>query len=514
MEYCKVKISLEELLYDILFAVALFTKGIGLDEGSFLFRCCLMLGVLLLGCKFLMGEYSITELIAAGLLGLWGIFTFRVTGSLGMFIYIILIIGMKNVSVGCVLVVGTGVWGACMLYSVTAAVFFGRTGVRLIHEKMGLGPLLRESLGYTHPNVLHITYIVLMAFVLYLCRENKKKLFYAVILLLLGDAYIFLYSVSFTGLLFSFALLILFFYFKKRQAFSLLETTMIKGLPVLCIIISIVLPLVLDDGILYTVFNKILNNRVWAIRTFFQYFDVTLFGGGNEGIEFSLDNSYVSALNGYGVIPLTVIILTYSLLLRYYLKKNRRAELAIICTFLIAGLSEPFLFNASVKNITVIFIGEFLYETIKKKGYVFKFLSAYNKSFIFSFRHLKEIQKRLDRIRWKTAAGVMLLTGIVCFLFLFPKDCAGVDQVYADEKLCHVEGETVSLPEEPVSEKTLYIGDRSSDINYYIFSCENSKLIEIMDWRMKVSISLYAAAAAGLLFACISERLDKRKKSA
>ena len=53
MEHNKVQVSLEELLYYILFAVILFTKGVGLDEGSLLFRSCLMLGVMLLACKFL-----------------------------------------------------------------------------------------------------------------------------------------------------------------------------------------------------------------------------------------------------------------------------------------------------------------------------------------------------------------------------------------------------------------------------------------------------------------------------
>lgn len=510
MEYCKSKISLEELLYDILFSIILFTKGIGLDEGSPLFRCCLMFAILLLACKFLMGKYSITELIIVGLLGIWGVFTFKVTGSLGMFIYVILIIGMKNVSVKRVFTVGMGVWSLCMLYTVTAAVFFGRTGVRVIHEKLGLGPILRESLGYTHPNVLHITYIVLITFTLYLCRENQKKFFTAAILLLLGDIYIFLYSVSFTGLLFSFALFILFFYFQKRKTFSRLETVIIEGMPVLCIIISIVLPLILDDGILYKVFNKILNNRVWAIRTFFQYYQVTFFGGGNEGIEFSLDNSYVSALNGYGMIPLAIIILTYCLLLRYSLKKNRRMELTIICTFLIAGLSEPFLFNASVKNITVVLIGELLYEAIGERGYVFTFFSAHNRSFPFSFDLWERIRRWLGRVKWKTAVCVILLTGMGCFLCLLPRDCAGIDRVYADERLCHVGGETVLLPEEPTDERTLYIGNKSADINYYFFSRENSKLIEIVDLRIKVSVSLYAAAAAGALFVCINGRLGRK----
>ena len=99
MENGKEQISLEELLYYILFAVISFSKGVGLDEGELLFRVCLLVGIMLLACKFLIGKYSILEIVIAGVMGIWGIFTFKITGSLGMFIYIILIIGMKNVPV-------------------------------------------------------------------------------------------------------------------------------------------------------------------------------------------------------------------------------------------------------------------------------------------------------------------------------------------------------------------------------------------------------------------------------
>lgn len=496
----KISFTLEEILYYAAFAVILFTKGVGMDEGSFLFRGCLLVGLLLLAVKFFVGQYSIAEIAAAGILGIWSAFTFKITGSLGMFIYVLLIVGMKHVPVKRVFVAGTVVWGVYMLYSVTASIFFERTGVRLVHEKLGLGPVLRESLGYTHPNVLHITYIVLMAFVLYLCSSDWKRLLKAACVLLLGDVFVFMYSVSFTGLIFSFLLLILFFWFYWRKELNVVEKVLIQGMPTLCIVVSVALPLLLEDGILYKAVNKILNNRIWAIRTYFQYYDVTLFGGGNEGITFSLDNSYVSALNGYGVIPLLLIMAAYSLLLRDCIKKNRRAELAIICTFLFAGLSEPFLFNASVKNITVIFLGELLYRKIGERGYIFRLFSVHNKRWDCPLNSLIRVKGLLQLVKWKVICVVALTSGILCFCSLLPKDCVKVEKVYADERLCDIGGDTVRLPQSEDTSKVLFIGDISNDTNYYFLTRENSDLIEIMDLRYKVSMSLYIMAAA----ACFS----------
>lgn len=505
----KIEFTLEEVLYYMAFAVILFTKGIGLDEGDYLFRFCLLAAVLLLAVKFFVGEYGALEILAAGILGIWGVCTFKITGSLGMFIYVLLIIGMKHVPVKRAFMVGTVVWGICMLYSVTASVFWGRTGVRLVHEKLGLGPVLRESLGYTHPNVLHITYIVFMAFILYLCKSDWRKLFKAAGGLLLGDLYVFMYSLSLTGLLFSFLLLIFFFWFRWRKNLCLAERVLIQGLPVLCIVVSVALPLLLEDGILYKVVNKILNNRVWAIRTYFQYYNITLFGGGNEGITFSLDNSYVAALSGYGVIPLVLIITAYCLLLRDYVKQDKRAELAIICTFLIAGLSEPFMFNASIKNITVIFLGELLYRKIEEKGYLLRLFSVYNKRWACPYDLLDKVKKFLRPVRWKVVRAIALTAGILCFCCLLSRDCVEVDKVYADEKLCDIGGETVRLSQGIDTSGTLFIEGMSYDTNYYLLTQENSKLIEVMDLRYKASVSLYVAmvvACFSMFFGCFFQK--------
>lgn len=511
MEHNKVQVSLEEMLYYILFATILFTKGVGLDEGSLLFRSCLMLGLLLLAWKFLIGQYSIGEIVLAGILGIWGVFTFKVTGSLGMFIYVVLIIGMKNVSVRRVFAVGTIVWSACMLYTVTAAIFWGRTGARVVHEKFGLGPILRESLGYTHPNVLHITFILWMVFILYFCAGNKKKTFYAICLLLLGNVYIFMYSLSSTGILTVAVLLVLFFYFLRRKNFSRAELLVIQGMPILCTVFSIVFPLAAGESMLYQIVNKIFNNRIWAIRTFFRFYNVTLFGGGNEGIDFSLDNSYINALNAYGAIPLILMTAAYTLLMRYCIKKNMRMELTIICTFLIAGISEPFLVNASIKNITVIFLGEFLYTAMRKENCAFKFLSKCNKTFLFSYDIWERGREWLYKIKWKSVACIIMAVGILCFL-LFPLgNRPKINEVYIEEKWCwDIGGETMRLPDMSVMDGTQYIERISPDANYYYFTRENSHLIEIMDLRFRVSVSLYVAVIAGILYILVKEGFGKR----
>lgn len=499
-------VSVEEILYYILFVIISFTKGVGLDEGSFLFRACLLAGIGLLGAKFMIGKYSLAEIVAAGLLGIWGVFTFRVTGSLGMFIYMIFIIGMKNVPVKRVFEVGAATWGTGMFFTAAAAVFGGRTGVRLVHEKLGMGPLLRESLGYTHPNVLHITYVVLMAFVLYLCgRQRGKKLACTIFLLLLGDLYVFIYSLSYTGLLISFVYLGAFFYFTYRTRMSKAEMVLIQCIVPVFLVVSIVFPLLLEDGLFFRIINRILNSRVWAIRVFFDRYPVTLFGMSSEGMDFSIDNSYVSALMGYGVIPWCGMMIAYWFLIRECVKRNKRKELAIICAFLFAGLSEPFLFNSSIKNITVIFMGELLYEKLNGHKELFKPCVKMNKVF-----EVPEIS--LKDINIKSMGIGFLLSFMVVFAYRSIAADSGITAVYADESLCDCRGTTVTLPDTIETDKTIVIGEKNPDVNYYFFSGENSNLIDVMDLRKNISVSIYMAIIIGGSICILKNYLLKGKR--
>lgn len=495
------KILLEEGLYYAFFSVILFTKGIGLDEGSLLFRGCLCLSMLFLAGKILLGKYSLIEIISMMVLAIWGIITFENTGSLGMFIYILILIGMKNVPVRRVFKVGLVVWSSCIVYTVTMALFFGRTGVRIVHEKFGMGALLRESLGYTHPNVLHITYIMLMVFILYLAKEKDKKLSKTIFGLMLGNGYIFLYSLSITGILFSLFLLTSFIYFRERKKISKIETLIIQAVPCICLGVSTVLPIILEDGIIYKIVNGILNNRLWAIRTYILYYDVSLFGKHGEEITFSLDNSYVFALRNYGAIPLCILIIGYTFLIRYYLKNNRRIELAIICAFLVAGLSEPFLFNASIKNITIVFLGEYIFTFTNRRNKVFSLGAAYNYCFLIKTQFFDKIKSKTATVKWRNVTVVAVLFGMIWSAWIYPQDRIKIDNVYADEKLCHVGGKTVTLHDDNEQERTLYLETIDTKKNYYYFSRENSLLLDVMEIRRKISESLYIMVSGYIVIA-------------
>ena len=436
------KSSLEEVLYYIMFSLLLCLKGVGLEESSSMFRGVLAAAIILFIAKILIGRYSIRELIVLSVGVFGGVFYFWHIGSLSILIYALILLGMKNVSVPKVMKMGAVVWSACFIATVTAAIFFNRTGVQLVHEKLGLGPVLRESLGYSHPNVLQVTYIVLMAFILYTCE--KKSVMKTIVLLLLGDIWVFLYSMSYTGLLISFGMLVVYLYFTYRKQILIGEKIAIASILPLCIIVSII-PVVLDaHGRIYQIMNSALNNRVWAIKVFFDQYPQTIFGQRIIRDNFSLDNSYIYALAWYGIAFLLVMAVLYEVLVIKYMRTNRRKELAIILSFLVAGITEQFLFNASIKNITFVFMGEMIFELLKQEENEVSLLSRLNHTLRIPMEWKTDWKQKLKSTSkqrsWKRVVIQYIIINSIALSGLFFIKTNPFKQVYVNEGMCDCGG--------------------------------------------------------------------------
>ena len=503
----QIDVTIEEFLYYAMFSIMLIMKGIGLEENTILFRTCILGIMVLFFFKIVYGNYSIWELVIISLTVLWGGYVLYNIGSSAILIYAFMAMGMKNISTEKVMKIGAVVWSVCFGATVTAAIFFGRIGGCVVHEKLGLGPILREGLGYAHPNVLHITYILLMVFVLYNCK--KQNIIRVSILLLLGDAFVFVYSVSYTGLIISFLIILSNIYYVKRKQFTRLEKLIMKLVLPVCIYLSTFFPVYLYSyGFWYDLLNPLLNNRIWLIKHYFYLYHPTLFGEKivTEGI--SLDNSYVYAIGWYGIVFLIVMFAAYVILINKYIKQDRRRELAVIMPFLVAGLTEQFLFNASIKNITFVFLGEMLFSCVKGKQKEFQFISKYNKSYQINVEIFSRIKDKISDLNFNRM--LVCFGGIFCvtFLLLCTKRFTSYEVVYANEKSSDCDGELVSGESIIEGENTMIIGRLSLEDNYYYFTRESSNLIKIIEIRTRLSISIDIS----IIVTVINGILTMRKK--
>lgn len=365
------ELTLSEILYYIFFGLLLFTKGIGLYDGQTGFKLFLLLGLLCMAVKLCMSKYRAKELVIILLiLGLTGI-SYLISGDKGMFLYGLLIVGMKDIPIKRVFKVGLAVWIAAFGGLVLISLFRLHDTPYVVHEKLGLGRIFRWGLGYSHPNVLHISYFILAILIVYVVYLISSKITWRTIFLLfLGNCVVFLYSVSYTG----FAVVALFLvgivYVQKRGKLTKTERFLEEGMLLACVGISLVFPLVLSpDNRLFQVLDKLLNDRLYLAHYFLQNQGFSLFGTRLEDIftaQLTLDNAYVFALTAYGIVLFAMTIGLYGLLLYVYGKEQRNIEIVIILCILFAGLTEPFLFNTSFKNLSFLFAGELLFRNSRK----------------------------------------------------------------------------------------------------------------------------------------------------
>lgn len=356
--------EISEIFYYLFWLIMIYAKGTGLYEGLREYNICLALALFCLGVKLLLTSYRVTDLfwvIPTGILSIWIYLNSHDQSAL---LLAALAIGVKDLKLSRIFKIGLFMWAGCFIFSVFRTFSGGYTGPILVHEKLGLGPVIRWSLGFTHPNVLHITYVVIAALILYCWNLKPGRNQWKISLILMaGNCYVFLYSISSTGFLLMTLLLFFNLYLMNRRTVSQVEQFLFQCILPFCIFFSLVLPVVVrEDGWFFTLVNKALNNRYLATRIYLTEMGLSLFGERLPHLYgFAVDCSYTEAILSYGLIAFVGIMAGYMLTVHNKIKNENWSELAIILSLLVAGVSEPFLFNASFKNIIILFVGNYLY---------------------------------------------------------------------------------------------------------------------------------------------------------
>ena len=413
-------LTIAEIVYLIYFTVMFGTRAIGICEGMLAYNISLVIGMLIFGVKVLVTEHSVLEYIIMTVLLLLCLIVYRNTGEKGMLLYFTMMLGMKGVSVRRVFKTGAIVQVTAFVTLVLLSLLGIKEEIIYVQSRMGMGEVLRHALGYPHPNTLHTTYVCMMVLIMYTVgNRNKKTLVVASACLFLGSIYIYLYSCSNTGLLASALYLVVNFYFQIRKKINKVEKTFIYLLYPACLIFSIIGPLVIK-GKLFDIINKLLNTR-WGLSVYYlQNEPITLFGTRFKEApttHYMIDSSFLYSFLQLGVIAFLIITGIYLLTIHESVKNDKRAEIAIIISFCVMGISDPFLFNHSYKNLVFIFIGSVLYLKINDIQY--KFHDIFNKKICILSIGKKGIEiKKREETAFRGNIRIALLTFVLTGFFV------------------------------------------------------------------------------------------------
>ena len=425
-----IQLHIAEIFYYLFWVIMIYAKGTGLYEGMRAYNICLVLAFFFLSLKFILTRYCIADLlwiIPVILLCGW---VYLHSNDQSAIILVAMAVGLKDIKLSRVFGTGLLMWIGCFIFLSLRALTGGYAGPFLVHEKLGLGPILRWSLGYTHPNVLQITYVVISAFILYLWNlKLGRKQWKISLLLMAGNLYVFLYSISFTGFLLMVVLLFFNLYLSNRKRIHRIEYILLQCVFPLCVLFSVAGPMILNkDGPVFQFFTHLLNSRYSATRIYIDELGLTLFGVDVPHLYgYAVDCSYTEAILSYGCVLFALIVLGYLYTIKRLTDQKRWSELAIILSLLVAGISEPFLFNTSFKNITMLLVGDCIFawsgmpaEKWGEKTFLAKeisLLSKWNKAFYISDKEIKAfIQKVKSRVykKRKILSGIVIAVGISC----------------------------------------------------------------------------------------------------
>lgn len=360
--------QIDELFYYLFIAILMGAKGIGLTDGQKLFTICLVLAGLCWLIKMCLTGYSLKEWILTILLMGLSLVIWRRTGEKAAAAAVMVIMGMKGIPLKRLMKICLAVWGITFIFSLPRGLLGIYNGVVVVHEKMGLGPIIRYSLGYTHPNVLHVTYFIIMMLFMYVFRPSGRNLYKAAALLFVGNLYIFLYSISYTGMIIVTVYLLMLIYFDLRKRLNFLEKILGLLFFLFCVVFPIAGPFVLT-GRAFNFFNRLLSTRFELVYSIFSNNPVSLFGSTvmpSGGARLSLDSSFAYMLMYYGIIAFVLMVGLYLYSIYYCLSENRLQETAILLGTALAGVTEQFLFNLSFKNIALFILGYALFAGILK----------------------------------------------------------------------------------------------------------------------------------------------------
>jgi len=364
-----------EILYITFCCVILAGKAFGLSEDSSSYKMLLLIGMALLAFKTLITSYTKSELILTCATYGISIISYVCSRDLGILLCCAVLIGIKGCSLRHVLTAVGVLWSIAFIIMAVATQTGLVNDLYYVHDKTIFGYIVRASFGYPHPNVLHISFLMITCLIMYLVGSNKKRILQLSILLFLANCYVFVYSVSFTGFLIAVLYLllngILSFHPEpsKNKAslfWKLLDILMILVFPI-CTLFSVVGP-VAFHGTLYDLSDKLVHHRFVLSNFFLTQEKLTLFGHvliHTPDANRSIDCSYVYLLVHNGLIPFLFFCAVYMIAIIFSIRKGqyRRTSILLACT--IAGVTEPFLFNTSFKNISLFFVGNCLFHLMK-----------------------------------------------------------------------------------------------------------------------------------------------------
>lgn len=384
----------KELSYYLFFGLMVLAKGIGLDSGIRLYYLLSAAACLCLGVKLVLTKYSTKQIGAMAVLCIIAFVSYRNSGRLGIVLTVLALIGLKDMDIKKLFRMGLVIYGCSFVWTVVMAKWGVIHNPLDVHRKGGV-ELIRWGMGYSTGNVFHVSYFMLTVFLCY--TWGKRYDIKRMAVLMAGNLAVFLFSLSYTGVIVVTFFLFLFLYAVKRGKLSLAERFLFQLPLPLCLIFSFGGPFLLNIPLVQKV-DAMMQGRLTFSSYFLQNQPITIFGTRMKDVPnfwVIMDNGYVYIFMTFGIVVFALFCVGYAVLIARYSgfrgtgnktgqsgadgdtdsmrdaeaaeKGEHLQELSIVFAFLLYGIMEQFISNAFM-NLSLLFLGEVLFGAENAAG--------------------------------------------------------------------------------------------------------------------------------------------------
>lgn len=359
------KLKRSDAIYYLFFIIIECGEAFNKGTDNKIYLTFSIIGILLLIYKLVDSEYQYRELFPIMILGILGVFIFYQTSKVGGILSILALIGLKGVDIKKLLKISFFI----RLTAFLILVFLSSTGMienAMITHLRGDNAVIRYSMGFSHPNQFHLSFIILLLLWMYLSYERIG----AFQLLLLGALNILVYTKSYsrTSTLIGLGAILLMLWFKSKY-FPKLKNVVCMGMIPFGFLISVIPALLYDKLPYIRTIDRALQWRITFSRHYLDSYPIQLFGNNLNSDPIVLDSGYVELLINYGLIFTLLYIGAYMVIAYRYVKKRKYRELLLICCLAVYGITEAFIPNLFI-NLSMIFLGELIFEeSSRSRGY-------------------------------------------------------------------------------------------------------------------------------------------------
>lgn len=346
----------EEVLFYFYFILILIGKSLGLGASSQLLKIITVIAFIFLGIKLVITNYKKKEIITILILISIGICTLYMSKREGILLTIVTIIGLKNIKYKKLFNIALIVKIISYIFVISLSILGFLPNKEFLQWREGIGYIARYSLGYSHPNLLHSNFFIIVLLYIYLKYERLNIMNCGIILII--NELIYRISLSRTGF-YAIIFMVLFSYIiRKRQKINYRLFYIIMPIS---IIFSFVTAILYNKVEIINKLDVLLTGRIGYSNHFLNYYNINLFGHNLFNDNSLIDNSYIILLINYGLITFVLYIWGYMKIIKKFVFLKMNKELLMISCFSIYGITEGFLSNIFL-NLSLVFLANLIYK--------------------------------------------------------------------------------------------------------------------------------------------------------